>query len=151
MSAVNAVGLSEIREFLATHHKRDEPFTLENLRAWARDAEFQMSEGNPPSIEIRAFDTLSGRAEQYTISTAGIDVPASGMSALRELIAAAEAAGWDTDAQNAPILNAARDALPELLEALRWALDQIEDEIDPDHQAALSAARAMVDDNGGEA
>jgi len=72
------------------------------------------------------------------------------MSALRELIAAAEAAGWDADAQNAPILDAARDALPELLEALRWALDQIEDEIDPDHQAALSAARAMVDDNGGE-
>jgi hypothetical protein len=37
------------------------------------------------------------------------------MSALRELIAAAEAAGWDTDAQNAPILNAAREALPEML------------------------------------
>ena len=73
------------------------------------------------------------------------------MSALRELIAAAEAAGWDADAQNAPILNAARDALPELLAALAWALDQIEDDIDPDHQAALNAARAMVDDNGGEA
>jgi hypothetical protein len=81
MSAVNAVGLSEIREFLETHHKRDEPFTLENLRAWARDAEFQMSEGNPPSIEIRAFDSVSGHAEQYTISEDGIDVPASGMSA----------------------------------------------------------------------
>jgi hypothetical protein len=73
------------------------------------------------------------------------------MSALRELIAAAEAAGWDTDAQNAPILNAARAALPEMVAALTWALDQIEDDIDPDHQAALSAARAMVDDNGGEA
>ncbi len=73
------------------------------------------------------------------------------MNALRELIAAAEAAGWDADAQNAPILNAARDALPELLDALRWALDQVEDDLSADHQAALSAARAMVDDNGGEA
>jgi hypothetical protein len=73
------------------------------------------------------------------------------MSALRELIAAAEAAGWDADAQNAPILDAARDALPEMVAALTWALDQIEDDIDPDHQAALNAARAMVDDNGGEA
>jgi hypothetical protein len=73
------------------------------------------------------------------------------MSALRELIAAAEAAGWDADAQNAPILDAARDALPEMVAALTWALDQIEDDIDPDHQAALNAARAMVDNNGGEA
>jgi hypothetical protein len=73
------------------------------------------------------------------------------MSALRELIAAAEAAGWDVDPNNAPILNAARDALPEMLAALAWALDQIEDDIDPDHQAALNAARAMADENGGEA
>jgi hypothetical protein len=62
------------------------------------------------------------------------------MSALRELIAAAEAAGWDADAQNAPILNAARDALPEtaaerdrlrevnaeLLEALVTLFDAVE-------------------------
>jgi hypothetical protein len=73
------------------------------------------------------------------------------MSALRELIAAAEAAGWDADVQNAPILNAARDALPEMIAALRWALEQIEDDLSAEHQAALNAARAMVDDNGGEA
>ncbi len=72
------------------------------------------------------------------------------MSALRELIAAAEAAGWDTDPNNAAILHAARDALPELLAALRWALEQIEDDLSAEHQAALSAARAMVD-AGGEA
>jgi len=34
-------------------------------------------------------------------------------ASLRELIIAAEAAGWDTDAQNAPILNAARAAYAE--------------------------------------
>jgi len=33
------------------------------------------------------------------------------LDALRELTIAAEAAGWDVDAANAPILNAARTAL----------------------------------------
>ena len=33
--------------------------------------------------------------------------------ALRELVIAAEAAGWDTDVLNAPILNDARAALAE--------------------------------------
>lgn len=36
-------------------------------------------------------------------------------------------------------------AAPELLDALRWALDQIEDDLDPDHQAALSAAQDLVE------
>jgi hypothetical protein len=35
-------------------------------------------------------------------------------------------------------------AAPELLEALKWALDQINDDLDPDHQAALEAAHAVV-------
>lgn len=34
---------------------------------------------------------------------------------------------------------------PELLDALRWALDQIEDDLDPDHQAALSAAQNLLE------
>ncbi len=33
------------------------------------------------------------------------------LAALRELTIAAEASGWDVDADNAPILNAARDAI----------------------------------------
>jgi hypothetical protein len=36
-------------------------------------------------------------------------------------------------------------AASELLDALRWALDQIEDDLDPDHQAALSAAENLVE------
>jgi hypothetical protein len=67
------------------------------------------------------------------------------MNALRELIAAAEAAGWDVDPNNAPALNAARDALPDLLEALKWALDQIEDDLSAEHQDALSAARKLLE------
>lgn len=39
---------------------------------------------------------------------------------------------------------AAREAGPELLIALRWLLDQAEDDLDPDHQLALNAARLLV-------
>lgn len=35
-------------------------------------------------------------------------------------------------------------AAPDLLEALQWALDQIEDSLDPDHQAALNAAHNAI-------
>lgn len=42
-------------------------------------------------------------------------------------------------------------AAPDLADALRWALDQIEDDLDPDHQAALAAARAALAAATGEA
>jgi hypothetical protein len=35
-------------------------------------------------------------------------------------------------------------AAPELLAALEWALRQIEDDLDPDHQAALEQAHAAI-------
>lgn len=72
--SVNEKGLSEIREFLADNHKKGgDHFTPEMLRAWAADAEFQLGEGNPAMIEIRAWDTVSGRTETFTISDAGLD------------------------------------------------------------------------------
>lgn len=33
---------------------------------------------------------------------------------------------------------------PELLDALIWAVDQIEDSLDPDHQEALEACKATI-------
>ena len=36
------------------------------------------------------------------------------------------------------------EAAPDLLAALQWALSQIEDSLDPDHQAALESARAIA-------
>lgn len=38
----------------------------------------------------------------------------------------------------------------ELVEALKWALDQIEDDLDPDHQTALDQARATLAKAKGE-
>jgi hypothetical protein len=78
MKTVNETGLQEIREFLATNHisggiSRGEHFTTEMISAWARDAELQMSEGNPPTIEISSGDSVNGQSMQYTISAAGID------------------------------------------------------------------------------
>lgn len=36
-------------------------------------------------------------------------------------------------------------AAPCLLEALQWAVTQIEDDLDPDHQAALEAAKQAIE------
>jgi hypothetical protein len=36
------------------------------------------------------------------------------------------------------------EAAPELVEALAWALEQIEDDLDLDHRAALEHARAVL-------
>jgi hypothetical protein len=38
---------------------------------------------------------------------------------------------------------------PELLEALKWALEQIADDLDPDHQEAFDAAFAVASRAGG--
>ena len=71
---VNATGLAEIKEFLADKHKLGgDHFTSDMLRAWAADAEFQLREGNTPSIEIKSWDALSGHTETYAITDAGLD------------------------------------------------------------------------------
>jgi hypothetical protein len=36
------------------------------------------------------------------------------------------------------------ELIDEMAAALRWALDQIEDSLDPDHQAALAAAHQTL-------
>ncbi|VEH23206.1 hypothetical protein [Bordetella hinzii] len=71
---VNEAGLVEISDFLDLRHRLGgEHFTRDMLRAWAADAEFQMGEGNPPTIEIPAHDSTTGATVTYTISDAGID------------------------------------------------------------------------------
>lgn len=41
--------------------------------------------------------------------------------------------------------------LEDMIEALEWALAQIPDDLDPDHQEALAAARAALAQAKGEA
>ena len=72
--SINEIGLNEIKEFLAANHKKGgDHFSQEMLLAWAADAEFQLREGNPASIEIRSFDCVHGRTVDYTISTDGLN------------------------------------------------------------------------------
>ena len=74
---INTTGLREIADFLAANHRLGgEHFTSDMLNAWAADAEFQMSEGNSPTIEIKSWDAVSGHAEIFTVSGAGIDCTA---------------------------------------------------------------------------
>ena len=71
---VNANGLTQIHQFLAEHHKKGgDHFDRDMLRAWAADAEFQLSEGNPASIELSSWDSVSGHTETFTISEEGLD------------------------------------------------------------------------------
>ena len=72
--SINAIGINEIHAFLAANHKLGgDRFTPDMLRAWAAEAEFQLGEGNPPSIEIRSFDSASGHTESFTVSDDGCD------------------------------------------------------------------------------
>ena len=69
---INAHGLHEIKTFLAENHKNGANFTDAMIRAWADDAEFQLSEGNSASIEIRAWDSIHGRTQEFTVSDEGV-------------------------------------------------------------------------------
>lgn len=72
---VNERGLREIRALLSKRHKLFRGcLHIERsvLNAWADDAEFQLAQGNPASIEIRAYDSVSGHIEEYTITDAGL-------------------------------------------------------------------------------
>lgn len=71
---VNEHGLNEIKEFLAANHKAGcDHFDRSMLEAWAEAAEFQLHQGNPAIIEIKSWDSIHGRTQDYTISDAGLD------------------------------------------------------------------------------
>ncbi|MFT3819838.1 MAG: hypothetical protein QM750_19870 [Rubrivivax sp.] len=76
--SVNEHGLNEIRQFLAENQKLGgDHFTRDMLLAWAADAEFQLSEGNPATIEIKSWDSVHGYAQEFRISDAGLDATTS--------------------------------------------------------------------------
>lgn len=79
-TTINYAGLEQIRRFLVANHKRGEelysedvPMVTDMLRAWAADAEFQLSEGNPARIELKARDSIHGYTQEFEVSEAGID------------------------------------------------------------------------------
>lgn len=77
---INQNGLIEIAEFLGRRFKKAVIsgegagyFDDSMLAAWAAEAEFQLAEGNPPSIEISGFDSVSGNPETFEVSPEGVD------------------------------------------------------------------------------
>lgn len=71
IKTVNAKGLEEIRAFLEESSNIKNP-GADQLAAFAEDAEFQMGEGNTPTIELRPYQSLTGRVVDFTISAEGI-------------------------------------------------------------------------------
>jgi hypothetical protein len=71
--SVNEKGLVEIQNFLRKNHKLGgDHFDKEMLLAWAEQAEFQLAEGNPASIEIRSWDSVNGATVNFEISDEGV-------------------------------------------------------------------------------
>lgn len=77
---VNKKGLEEIAEFLGQNYKKAvnsgegaSYFSESMLQARADEAEFQLSEGNPACIELKAHDSIHGFTQEFKISEAGLD------------------------------------------------------------------------------
>ena len=69
---INAEGLAQIATFLRNNHRKGD-FTISQLNAWAADAEFQLDEGNPATIEIPARHSVTGHTQTFTVSANGIN------------------------------------------------------------------------------
>lgn len=73
--SINSNGIAQIADFLKVNHKKGEMISQDKnmLLAWAQEAEYQLEEGNPATIEIRSFDSVHGRTQEFTVSPEGID------------------------------------------------------------------------------
>jgi hypothetical protein len=75
-----------------------------------------------------------------------IPIRSAAMPGLEPIVTKAVAIRDGEGEANARLIAAA----PDLLDALFWALSQIEDDLDPDHQAALASAWAAIAKATGE-
>ena len=75
MKVVNIHGCHWIADQLTRILKAgtDKP-SLKQAMAYAEEAEYQMSIGNPPCIEIRSWYTSSGHTEEFEIPEEYIEV-----------------------------------------------------------------------------
>ena len=72
---INTNGLNQIRTALGLFHKLGQDhFTATMLNAWAAEAEESFDNGNGMCIEIKSWDSTTGRAEVVTITAGGYDI-----------------------------------------------------------------------------
>jgi hypothetical protein len=70
---VNEQGMKEIREFLVANHKDGGEVTDESVLAYAAEAEEHMAAGNPPTIEIKSYESVRGHTQELAISPEGVE------------------------------------------------------------------------------
>lgn len=73
---VNEVGAQEILSFLLANHKHGAALGDKELAAWVDGVNFQLAEGNAPTVEIAAEHSAYGYTVAYTVSDAGVSVRA---------------------------------------------------------------------------
>lgn len=73
---INKAGIDEIAEFLRANHKKGDKIanSICCLFYWVQEAEFQLSEGNPASIELKSWYSVYNYTQTFTVSSEGIDV-----------------------------------------------------------------------------
>ena len=98
----------------------------------------------PWTMEYTADEYDSHRSDLRIIDPRTVNHP-QGPVTLAKINVCAFAPHMSEPLANAHLIAAA----PELLEALKWALEQIADDLDPDHQEALQNAQAVVQRAGG--
>ena len=72
MRVINIIGLGQIQTWLRAHHVHGRILGMRQVHHWASDAEDSMLAGNPPMVEIRASESINGRAETFTVGDAGV-------------------------------------------------------------------------------
>ena len=71
---INETGMQEIRAILAENHKLGaEHFSDSMIQAWANDAQFQLDEGNAPSIEVDSWSHVRGITQDFHLSDGSYD------------------------------------------------------------------------------
>ena len=67
--ACNLRGLARIKEILVENHKgfKDKEPTVQDLEAWAADAEYSMDVHGVSSIEIKAFESVRDKIETFDL------------------------------------------------------------------------------------
>lgn len=70
---VNATGINMIAAWLADHHVGGAELTHANVHAWAAEVERHAEDGNGAYFELRAHESLAGRAEVFDLPAAGYD------------------------------------------------------------------------------